>query len=112
MRAVQGREESSVNLFPGNIQVTAADIDGAYERIMQMATSGVEYTLSDHYEHRQVIDGELSGIWFCFPNHPLGHLAYRAQMLMRAAAGHRLGTPCIPSKTAIKLAGLATGETA
>jgi len=101
-----------MNLHPKDIQVTATDIDRAYESIMRKAISGVKYALSNNYEYNQIVDGELSGIWFCFPNHPLGHLAFRAQMLMRAATHHRLGIPCILSEHAIKLAGLSTGESA
>lgn len=101
-----------MNLLPEDTQVSAEDLEGAADTIMRQANSGVRQALEGELNLCHITEGWLRGIWMCFPNHPLGYLAHRAQILITAAKYSREGQEYAINETELKLAGLTTGEAA
>lgn len=100
-----------MNLLPEGTHISAVDAEDVGDTIMRMANRGVQQALNDELNYCHQTESNLTGIWLCFPNHPLGYLAQRAKILITAAKSCRLEWPYVISDTELKLAGL-TGEAA
>jgi hypothetical protein len=101
-----------MNLLPEGTRASADDVEFVSDTIMRMAHRGVRHALNDELNLCHQTESNLMGIWLCFPNHPLGHLTQRAQMLITAAKYHHKGRSYTPSEAELDLAGLTTGEPA
>ena len=99
-----------MNLLPEAIRASVDDTNFVGDTIMRMANRGVRQALNDELNLCHRTESNLMGIWLCFPNHPLGQLVQRAQMLITAAKRHHYGQPYTPTEAELDLAGLTTGE--
>ncbi|MEQ3723486.1 hypothetical protein [Alcanivorax sp.] len=99
-----------MNLLPEDTRVSVDDTNFIGDTIMRMANRGVRQALNDELDLCHQTESNLMGIWLCLPNHPLGDLTQRAQMLITAAKHHHRGQPYAPIEAELDLAGLTTGE--
>lgn len=100
-----------MNLLPEGTSVTADDVEFVSDTIMRMAHHGVRQALNGELNLCHQAEKNLMGIWLCFPNHPLGDLTQRAQMLITAAKYHHDGLPYAPIEAELDLAGLTPRRT-
>lgn len=101
-----------MNLLTAELTMTKIELDMARDAILRTANHGVEDALSGKEMHSRIEQSHLEGIWAMAPNHPLGHLAHRAQLLVTAAQHHFEGSAFVLHPTDKKLAGFTEGETA
>lgn len=101
-----------MNLLTDKLSMDDYQLNQARAEILRCLEDGVTKGLQGDFDHTQVIQLRLDGIWSAFIVHPLGYLAERARALIEAAKRHHLGAPYILTDPVRLLAGLTTGEPA
>lgn len=101
-----------MNLLTAELTMTKIELDMARDSIMRATKRGVSEHLRGLHEPARIEAAQLNGIWRMAPNHPLGYLAHRGQLLMTAAWSHTHEAAYFLHPTDKKLAGFIEGEAA
>lgn len=100
-----------MNLINIPIDNTDINTESVGITISDLTRAGVRFSLTGQIEFAHKAEDQLEGIRMAFPNHHIGHLAYRGQLLIHAAFCHRHGIATPITDAGKFLAGLAEEPT-